>query len=153
MPHFKWTTDRILFNLIIVYLPGRYLPFLEKNNGNHLFDNCCCIFLFSRNINIIISSFIRKKDFFIVPGEYNYIFKYISFRSFLERYLPISSIMKELIQSGPACSGGFMNLVLIFGMIMSTFIFKEEVTISFVLSAFLVFGGVHLTNRLENRKV
>jgi len=50
---------------------------------------------------------------------------------------------------GPSRSGAFINLVPIFGAVLSTIIFKEEITASFVFGAFLVFGGVYLTNRIR----
>lgn len=50
---------------------------------------------------------------------------------------------------GPSRSGAFINLVPIFGAVLSTIIFKEEITASFVFGAFLVLAGVYLTNRIR----
>ena len=54
---------------------------------------------------------------------------------------------------GPSRSGAFINLVPIFAAVLSTIIFKEEVTRSFVIGAILVFVGVYITNRIKSQKI
>jgi len=54
---------------------------------------------------------------------------------------------------GPSRSGAFINLVPIFAAVLSTIIFKEEVTRSFVIGAILVFVGVYITNRIKPQKI
>ena len=54
---------------------------------------------------------------------------------------------------GPSLSGAFMNLVPIFGAVLSTIIFKEEVTAPFIFGAIFVFGGVYVTNLTRTKKM
>ena len=54
---------------------------------------------------------------------------------------------------GPSRAGAFINLVPIFAAVLSTLIFKEAITASFIFGAFMVFSGVYITNLVKGRKI